>query len=166
MIRRIIVGALAGALCATLVVDTASAFTRREALCVKAARSRSKAAVLAARKAASDQLAADLRVCLNDGTGCVSTCIAEQSACQLRWTDKDPSTGQASAFSVCKDGCKAANVSDVDACRDAVDPVQCVADAQLKLFTCNQACAAAVQPYLIECNGQFNDCLQGCSNPQ
>ena len=165
MIRRMTVAALAGALCVTLVAAPASAFTRREALCVKAARLRARSALAAARKAATDQLTGDYRVCLNDDSGCVTGCIADQSSCQNKWTVEDPVTRAPADFAVCKSTCKDENLTDVDNCRDAFDPVKCVAAAQLKLFTCNQACSAAVQPYLIECNGTFNDCLQGCSNP-
>jgi hypothetical protein len=106
-----------------------------------------------------DKLATDLKACLNDSTGCVGTCLAEQAACQKL------QTGVGTAYDQCRDACKTQLAVDTDACRDAGDPVACVSAAQYKLFTCNQDCQAAVQPALIECNGAFNDCLQGCSNP-
>jgi hypothetical protein len=156
MIRRIALAAVTGALCATLLVDTASAYTRREAICVKGARSRAKLAIRDCRDQAADKLATDLSACLNDTNGCVSGCISDQATCQAL---------QKPTLDTCRNGCKADNALANDNCGNAADPVKCVADAQFVLFTCNQGCAASVQPALIECNGLFNDCLQGCSNP-
>jgi hypothetical protein len=156
MIRRIALAAVMGAFCAALLADSASAFSRRQAICVKGARSRAKLAIKDCRDDAASKLATDLSACLNDSTGCVTDCIAAQAACQAL---------QKPALDTCRDGCKADNALTNDGCGDAPDPVKCVADAQFVLFTCNQGCAAAVQPALIECNGSFNDCLQFCSNP-
>jgi hypothetical protein len=156
MIRRIALAAVMGAFCAALVADSASAFTRREAICVKGARSRAKLAIRDCRDQATDKLQTDLSACLNDSTNCVGDCLAAQAACQAL---------QKPGVDACRDGCKADNALANDNCGLAADPVQCVADAQFVLFTCNQGCAAAAQPALIECNGTFNDCLQGCSNP-
>jgi hypothetical protein len=156
MIRRIALAAVTGALCAALLVDTASAVTRREAICIKGARSRAKLAIRDSRDQAAAKLATDLSACLNDTTGCVGDCLANQAACQAL---------QKPALDTCRTGCKADNALATDNCGNAPDPVKCVADAQFVLFTCNQGCAAQVQPALIECNGTFNDCLQGCSNP-
>jgi hypothetical protein len=156
MIRRITLAAVIGGLCAALVADSASAFTRREAICVKGARSRAKLLIRDCRDQASDKLQTDLSACLNDSTNCVGDCLAQQAACQAL---------QKPALDTCREGCKADNAEANDGCSLAQDPVKCVADAQFVLFVCNQGCAAASQPALIECNGAFNDCLQGCSNP-
>lgn len=160
MIRRFALAALTVAVCTAFVADTAGAFTRAQAICVKAARSRAKTALLNARGAASDALATDLSVCLNDTTHCVSDCQAVLGSCQ------EPLTGKSGSATACRGDCKVANLADNDACSNA-DPsqqVKCVADAQFKLFTCGQACQAAVQPGLISCSGDYNDCLQRCSN--
>ena len=158
MIRRFALAALAAVVCSAFVADQAGAFTRAQAICVKAARSRAKNALSTARTQVASQLSTDLSVCLNDQTNCVPTCQAQLAACQ------DPYTGKNGSATACRADCKTANLADNDACGDAADPVKCVADAQFKLFTCNQACQAGVQPALIECTGNFNDCLQRCSN--
>jgi hypothetical protein len=158
MIRRFALAALTVAVCTAFVVDTAGAFTRAQAICVKAARSRAKTALSAARTAASDALATDLSVCLNDTSHCVSTCQAVLASCQ------EPFTGKAGSATLCRGDCKTQNLADNDACGNDPDPVKCVANAQYKLFTCNQGCQAAVQLDLINCSGDFNDCLQRCSN--
>ena len=156
MIRRIALAAVTGVLCAALVADTASAFTRLEAICVKGARARAKNSIRDCRNAAADKLATDLQACLNDTTGCVGQCLTDQAACQAL---------QKPTSDACRAGCKADNAANTNTCGDAADPIKCVADAQFTLFTCNQGCAAQIQPALIDCNGTFNDCLQGCSNP-
>jgi len=158
MIRRFALAALTVAVCTAFVADTAGAFTRAQAICVKAARGRAKTALLNARTAASETLSSDLSVCLNDTTQCVSTCQAVLASCQ------EPFTGKAGSATVCRGDCKTANLADNNNCSNDPDPVKCVANAQFKLFTCNQACQAAVQPDLINCSGEFNDCLQRCSN--
>lgn len=163
MIRRFATAALMGALCAALVADVAGAFTRREAICVKSARTRSKLALNAARDAARTQLTTDLQTCFGGGAGCVSSCQVDLDVCT---GGPDGKTGPKGDIRNCVTNvCKVQNAVDIDNCRDAADPVACVAQAQLKLFLCNQDCAAKSQAALIECNGQFNDCLQGCSNP-
>jgi hypothetical protein len=158
MIRRFALAALTVAVCTAFVADTAGAFTRAQAICVKAARSRAKQTLLSARQAASDTLSTDLSVCLNDKTQCVSTCQAVQASCQ------EPFTGKAGSATLCRGVCKTTNLADNDACGNDPDPVKCVALAQYKLFTCGQACQAAVQLDLIGCSGDYNDCLQRCSN--
>jgi hypothetical protein len=157
MTRRSAAAALLGALCIAALAETASAFTRREAICVRGARSRSRATIQSARDAARSQLQTDLKACLNDSSGCVGQCLAQQAACE---------TGPRTAIRNCQnDICRVQNATATDACRDAADPVACVAQAQLQLFLCNQDCTAQSQAALIECSGAFNDCLQGCSNP-
>jgi hypothetical protein len=156
MIRRTALAAITGALCAMLLADTASAYTRREAICIKGARARAKTSLRDCRDQVADKLSSDLSACLNDSTGCVDRCLSDQATCQAL---------QKPALDTCRDGCKATQADATDQCGDAADPIKCVADAQFALFTCNQGCAAAAQPALIECNGAFNDCLQGCSNP-
>jgi len=157
MTRRNAVAALMGALCIAAIAETASAFTRREAICVRGARSRSKQAVIDARDAARTKLSTDLSACFNDSTNCVGGCLAEQVANQK---------GPNDAIKACQvDICKKQSADQTDACRDAADPVACVAQAQLTLFLCNQQCVAQNEAALIEANGVFNDCLQGCSNP-
>jgi hypothetical protein len=163
MIRRFAMAAITGALCAALIADVASAFTRKEAICVKSARTRSKLALLAARDAARTQLSTDLETCFGGGAGCVSQCQADLDVCSGGVDGKPGPTGD--IRSCINDKCKVQNATDIDNCRDAADPVACVAQAQLALFLCNQGCAAASQAALIECNGVYNDCLQGCSNP-
>ena len=157
MTRRTAVAAIMGALCIAAIAETASAFTRREAICVRGARSRSKAAIADARDKARIQLQTDLSACLNDGTNCVGTCLSEQAA-----NRKGPND----AIKACQvDVCKVQNTEQTDACRDAADPVACVSQAQLTLFLCNQQCVAQHEADLIEADGVFSDCLQGCSNP-
>ncbi len=158
MIRRFALAALTAVVCTAFVADQAGAFTRAQAICVKAARSRAKTALANARTQVATQLTTDLSACLNDQTMCVPQCQAALATCQ------DPYTGKNGSATACRADCKTANLADNDACGNAADPVKCVADAQFKLFTCNQACQAAVQPGLIECNGEYNDCLQRCSN--
>jgi hypothetical protein len=157
MIRRTVNAAATGLVCAALMVGTAHAFTRAEAICVKAARTRAKTNLKAARDAATSQLNAEIRTCLNDTGGhCVTDCLTQQALDQA---------GPNGILKTCRDGCKAANSDDVTACGSNADPVGCVEQAQLKLFLCNQGCQAAVQQQLIDINGNFEDCLQGCSNP-
>jgi hypothetical protein len=157
MTRRTAVAALMGALCIAAIAETASAFTRREAICVRGARSRAKAAVSDARDKARTQLSTDLSACFGDGSGCVGNCLSEQARNQK---------GPNDAIKACQvDICKQQSLEQTDACRDAADPVACVAQAQLTLFLCNQQCVAQHEADLIEANGVFNDCLQGCSNP-
>jgi len=163
MTRRTAVAALMGALCIATIAETASAFTRREAICVRAARSRSKAAIADAREKARTALTNDLSACFNDASGCVGRCLDEQA---------DNLTGPNNAIKECQasptiqpPSCKSVSASQTDACRDAADPVACVAQAQLGLFICNQKCVALHEAAIIEANGVFNDCLQGCSNP-
>jgi hypothetical protein len=162
MIRRFALAALTVAVCTAFVADTAGAFTRAQAICVKAARGRAKTALLNARIAVASTLQSDLSLCLNDPGHCVSDCQAVLAACQ------DPYTGKAGSATLCRADCKTANLAANNACTDNTnpvpDPVKCIADAQFALFTCGQACQAAVQPGLISCSGDFNDCLQRCSN--
>lgn len=162
MIRRIALAAVTGALCAALVVP-ASAFTRRQAICVKGARTRAKQSLLACKTDVQTKLNEDLSACLNDTDGCVAGpatltspggCITVQATCQAAAKAK---------AAPCLTQCKTDN-SNVD-CSTAADPIACTANAQLTLFTCNQACQAAIEPDIITCNGNFNDCLQTCSNP-
>jgi hypothetical protein len=163
MIRRIAVAAVTGALCAALVVP-ASAFTRRQAICVKGARTRAKQSLLANKIDVQNKLNEDLSACLNDTDGCVAGpatatspggCITVQAACQA--------AAKANGAD-CLAKCKTDN-SNVD-CSTDPDPIGCTAKAQLTLFTCNQTCQATlIEPGIIDCNGAFNDCLQTCSNP-
>lgn len=167
MIRRIALGAVAGALCAALVATPAGAFTRRQAICVKGARARAKLSLASCKTDVQTKLSEDLSACLNDTNGCVARpagsngpgdpggCITVQAACQA---------GAKANGADCVTKCKTDN-SNVD-CSTDPDPIGCTAKAQLTLFTCNQGCQATyVEPGIITCNGNFNDCLQTCSNP-
>ena len=161
MIRRIALAAVMAALCAALVVP-ASAFTRRQAICVKGARVRAKDSASQCKTAAQTQLANDLTACL-DNSGCVSGCLTTQATCvsNTQQDPNDPTMGS----KPCIAKCKVTNATDSAACSTDPDPVGCVAKTQLALFVCNQACAAAAEPALIDCNGNFNDCLQTCAGP-
>jgi hypothetical protein len=156
MIRRIFVATVSAVALAALMADVAGAFSRLEAICIKGARTRSKTSLKACRDDVTRKLRSDYEACLSDQTGCVGRCLDAQSVCQGLYK---PMADQ------CRDGCKADNAAASDACGDAADPIKCVADAQFALFTCNQGCVAAIEPHIIDCNGVFSDCLQGCSNP-
>jgi hypothetical protein len=156
MIRRIFVATVGAVALAALMADVAGAFTRLEAICIKGARTRSKTALKACRDDVTAKLRSDYEACLSDQSGCVGHCLDTQAGCQGL---------QKPLLDQCRAGCKADNATASNACGDAADPIKCVADAQYVLFTCNQGCAASIEPALITCNGTFSDCLQGCSNP-
>ncbi len=168
MIRRFALAAVTAVVCTALVADVAGAFTRREAICVKAARTRARSALIDCRTQATTSLSNDLQACFGDTTGCVSGCLATQAAKQQPYkaaitacqTDQCPVGTDPT-----KCACKKNNAAATAACGNAADPVACVAQAQLNLFLCNQACVSYSEAGLIEVNGEFNDCLQGCSNP-
>jgi hypothetical protein len=156
MIRRIFVATVSAVALAALMADVAGAFSRLEAICIKGARTRSKTSLKACRDDVAFKLRTDYEACLSDSTGCVGNCLKDQATCQSLFKP---------SLDLCRDGCKADNATASDLCGDAANPLKCVADAQYVLFTCNQACVAAIEPGIIDCNGTFNDCLQGCSNP-
>jgi hypothetical protein len=161
MIRRFALAALMGVVCTAFVADVAGAYTRAQAICVKAVRTKAKNTVLSARSDATSTLQGDLKTCLNAPGSCVTDCQAALTLCQFPYLDLK--TGSVKA---CRDDCKAANGIATGNCANLAQDkiVACVATAELDLFTCNQACQAAAQPALIECNGQYNDCLQICAN--
>lgn len=172
MIRRFALAALTAAVCTALVADVAGAFTRLEAICVKSARARARQSILSARTDAQTKLTTDLQVCFNDtGGNCVTGCLGKQAVDAKVFTDAI----RACQNDQCQAGdptgtcaCKKQNVVASNACSDLAKPtdqVACVANAQLALFQCNQACAGRYEAGIIEVNGQYNDCLQGCSNP-
>ena len=168
MIRRFALAAVTALVCTALVADVAGAFTRREAICVKAARSRARQSLIDARTASQTTLTNDLQACFGDTTGCVSGCLATQAANQKPYKDAITAcqNDQCSAGTdPTKCACKKSNAAATSACGTAADPVACVAQAQLALFVCNQACVAQQEAGIIDVNGTFSDCLQGCSNP-
>ena len=159
MIRRLTTAALAGLICVAAISGTASAFTRDQAICVRNARLDAKDAL----KNARDKIRADLNtrygICLNDKTQCVPACVNAQTTCLAAPT---------AAVKVCQKGaggCSEQNTADIALCRQAApaNQVQCVEDAQLKLFNCNQGCVAQHQDEVIACSGEFSDCLERCS---
>ena len=158
MIRRLTLAALAGLFCAATLVGTASAFTRAQAICVKNARLKAKDDLASNRDQIRANLNNQIAVCLNDTTGCITNpttgCVVKLSNCLAPFnTQRD----------ACRATCSATNKTETNACRDSANPVQCVSLAQLHLFNCSQDCVASVQDGVIECNGQFNDCLQICA---
>jgi len=156
MIRRFTLVALAGLFCVAAVVDTASALTRAQAICVRGARSKARDDLKAARDAIRANLNTQYGICLNDKTGCVTECVNDQNTCLV---------GPQTAIKACRVTCSDANREATTACRDVppASQVQCVEDAQLANFNCGQDCVAAQQGAVIECNGLFNDCLETCS---
>ena len=169
MIRRLTTAALAGLVCVAAVAGTASAFTRDQAICVRNARLQAKDDLRAARDKVRTDLNAQYGVCLNDKTGCVTRCVNTQASCLAvpaaadrlcQKVDNGPNAPGPDDTS-----CQTKNSADIALCRNAApaDQVQCVEDAQLKLFNCNQACVAQHQDEVIACSGEFSDCLERCS---
>jgi hypothetical protein len=156
MIRRLTIAALAGLFCTVAVVETASALTRAESICVRGARSKARDDLRAARAQIRANLNTQYGICLNDKTGCVPACVNAQNTCL------GPTV---TAIAACREVCQDANQAATQACRDVppASQVQCVEDAQLVNFNCGQDCVAAQQGIVIECNGLFNDCLENCS---
>ena len=106
MIRRFALAAVTALVCTALVADVAGAFTRREAICVKAARSRARQSLIDARTASQTTLTNDLQACFGDTTGCVSGCLATQAANQKPYKD---------AITACQN----------DQCSAGTDPTKC-----------------------------------------
>ena len=169
MIRRLTTAALAGLVCVAAVAGPASAFTRVQAICVRNARADAKDALSKARDDIRKNLTNQYAICLNDKTGCVTQCVVNQATClavpaaAVRLCEKvdngpnDPGPDDTS--------CQTKNSADIALCRQAApaDQVQCVEDAQLALFNCNQVCVAQHQDEVIACSGEFSDCLERCS---
>lgn len=156
MIRRFTLATLAGLFCAAAVVDTASALTRAQAICVRGARQDAREKLTAARDQIRNGLNTQYGICLNDKSGCVTACVNAQTACLV---------SPKAAVKLCGVTCTGVQQDDINDCR-AVAPaaaVACVEAAQLKLFNCNQDCVAQHQGEVIVCSGLFNDCLETCS---
>lgn len=150
--RRTLTLAL-GALGALLIIDDASALTRRTRECVSAAR--------LVRRACSLQCSDDLRGntinCFGAQGGCPTSCFTDQSACQLP---------VATARTECTRACNDTLRTVLQGCFQSADPVTCSDAARAQAQACNLLCRNAADPGLRACADGFNDCLESCASPR
>jgi hypothetical protein len=134
---------------------TANALTTKTKACVKAARAKLKSSQAECRNTARSEYSTDFTSCFGPGAECASGCMSDQSSCIA-----DVNASVAGA----RDNCKAAFETDLDNCRDDLDPTACASTARLTQFASNQAVAASLAGPLDSCNVEFSECTAACAS--